>query len=108
MATLVDPPSLAGLDPAPHKVLVPRGHEIIEWASHNCGGREHAIVRTILDVAMCRKAVQDEESATGLGGKFGVTGGTVGKKVVYGKRLGRSKRSDGPSEVSGDVAPGHG
>lgn len=69
------------------------------------------IVGTILDVAMHREAVKNEESARGLSGKLGIARGSIGKKVVYRERLNRPERSDRllghPCKISGHVARGH-
>jgi hypothetical protein len=79
LPTLVDSPTLTSVDPAPHKILIFWGYEIIEWTAHNCGGGEDAIVRAILDDAVFSEAVQDEERPRRLGVKLGITRGSIGK-----------------------------
>lgn len=111
MATFVDSPALASLNPASHQTLVLGGHEIIKGASHYGRRGEHAVVGTIVDAAMDGEAVEDQESARGLGAKFRITRGSVRKNVVNGRGLSRPERGDGrgrqPSELGGDVARGH-
>jgi hypothetical protein len=94
LASFVDSPALASVDPTSHQTLVFFGHEIVEWASHYGCCREHAIIGAIIDVTMFREAVEDKESARGLGGKLRVTRGSVGTNVIDRKGLRRSERSD--------------
>ena len=87
MTTLVHSPALACVDPASHKGFVLWGHKIVEWATHDGGCRKDTIIGAILDIAVHGKTIEDKQSARGLGGKMGITIGSVGEKVVDGKGL---------------------
>ena len=111
MATLVDRPTLASVNPASNEALVFASHEIVEWASHNGHGCEYKLVRAILDETVFGEAIQNEERAGRLGVKPGVARRSIGEKIVYANRLRGSERSDGLTGLSGeigrDVARGH-